>query len=339
MAVVKADAYGHGAVRVSRVALKGGADCVGVALPEEGAELRESGIDSPIYVLSEPFPKSIPLLLKYDLIPTIYSRNFLIQLLREAQKESRKVRVHLKVDTGMNRVGVNFKKALSFIEEISKTPALVLEGVFTHFASADDPSSNFTQVQIERFKGVVERAKKVKKDMIFHAANSAATILFPSSHFDMVRVGISIYGLHPSAATQGKISLIPALSWKAKIAYLKEVDEGEGISYGHTFHTERKSLIATLPLGYADGFNRKLSNRAYVLVKGKKCRVVGAVCMDQFMVDVTDVNGVKEGDEVVIIGKQGGEEITATEMASWLETINYEVVCSISKRVPRVYRG
>jgi alanine racemase len=337
MAVVKADAYGHGAVRVSRAALKGGADCLGVALPEEGAELRESGIDSPIYVLSEPFPESIPLLLEYDLIPTVYSRNFLIQLSRGAQKEDRKVRVHLKVDTGMNRVGVNFKKAPSFIEEILKTPHVALEGIFTHFASADDPGSNFTQIQIERFKDVVKRAKKIKKDMIFHAANSAAVILFPSSHFDMVRVGISIYGLHPSPATHGKISLIPALSWKAKIAYLKEVNKGEGISYGHTFYTEKKSLIATLPLGYADGFNRKLSNRAHVLVKGKRCRVVGTVCMDQFMVDVTDVNRVKEGDEVVIIGKQGKEEITAAEVASWLETINYEVVCSISRRVPRVY--
>ncbi len=337
MAVVKADAYGHGAVRVSRAALKGEADCLGVALPEEGAELRESGIDSPIHVLSEPFPESISLLLEYDLIPTVYSRNFLIQLSQEAQKEDRKARVHLKVDTGMNRVGVNFKEAPSFIEEVLKTPHVALEGIFTHFASADDPSSNFTQIQIERFKGVIKRVKKIKKDIIFHAANSAAVILFPSSHFDMVRVGISIYGLHPSPATHGKISLIPALSWKAKIAYLKEVNRGEGISYGHTFYTEKKSLIATLPLGYADGFNRKLSNRAHVLVKGKRCRVVGTVCMDQFMVDVTDVNRVKEGDEVVIIGKQGEEEITATEVASWLETINYEVVCSISRRVPRVY--
>jgi alanine racemase len=338
MAVVKADAYGHGAVRVSRAALEGGADCLGVALPEEGAELRESGIDSSIYVLSEPFPESIPLLLEYDLIPTVYSRNFLIQLSREAQKEEKKVKIHLKVDTGMNRVGVNFKKALPFIEEVLKTPHVALEGVFTHFASADDPSSDFTQVQIERFRGVIEGVRRMKKNVIFHAANSAAAILFPSSHFDMVRVGISIYGLHPSPATQGKISLIPALSWKAKIAYLKEVNRGEGISYGHTFHTEKRSLIATLPLGYADGFNRKLSNRAHVLVKGKRCRVVGTVCMDQFMVDVTDVDRVKEGDEVVIIGRQGKEEITATEMASWLETINYEIVCSISKRVPRVYR-
>jgi alanine racemase len=338
MVVVKADAYGHGALRVSQAALEGGADCLGVALPEEGAELRESGIDSPIYLLSEPFPESIPLLLKYDLTPTVYSRNFLVQLSREAQKKSREVRVHLKVDTGMNRVGVNFRKALSFIEEVLKTPAIALEGVFTHFASADDLSSNFTQVQIERFKGVVEGAEKMKKDMIFHAANSAAAILFPSSHFDMVRMGISVYGLYPSSAAQEKISLIPALSWKAKIAYLKEVEKGEGISYGHTFHTPRKSLIATLPLGYADGFNRRLSNRAHVLVKGRRCRVVGTVCMDQFMVDVTDVDKVKEGEEVVIIGKQGEEEITATEMASWLETINYEVVCSISKRVPRVYR-
>jgi alanine racemase len=337
MAVVKADAYGHGAFKVSQAALESGADCLGVALPEEGVELRESGIKSPIYLLSEPFPESIPLLLRYDLTSTVYTESFLLELSKEAQRRNKAAKVHLKVDTGMNRVGVNFKKATFFVEEVLKTPGLILEGVFTHFALADDPNSDFTQVQIERFKNVMREVRRRKKEVIFHAANSAATILFPSSHFDMVRVGISIYGLYPSQATQEKITLFSALSWKAKIAYLKEVGEGEGISYGHTFYTERKSLIATLPLGYADGFNRKLSNRAQVLVKGKRCRVVGTVCMDQFMVDVTSVSGVSEGEEVVIIGKQGKEEITVTEMASWLGTINYEVVCSISKRVPRVY--
>ena len=338
MAVVKADGYGHGAVRVSQIALEGGADCLGVAFAEEGAELRERGIDAPIYILSEPFVEAIPLILEYDLVPAVYTEKFLQALSREARRRESSARVHFKVDTGMNRVGVHYQKALPFLEKIFETPAIVLEGVFTHFARADEPDCDFTLIQTERFKRIVERVREVKKDVLVHAANTAATVLFPETHFDMVRIGIGLYGLHPSPFTEGRISLEPALSWRTRIAYLKEVEKGEGISYGHTFKTKEKSLIATLPLGYADGFRRVLSNQGEVLVRGKRCPVVGTVCMDQFLVDVTEVGNVSIGEEVVLIGKQGGEEITATEVAEKLGTINYEVVCSIGKRVPRIYK-
>ncbi len=243
--------------------------------------------------------------------------------------------MRLKGDTGMNRIGVPPEAALDLINYISFRPNSDLEGIFTHFAKADDPSSDLTVVQLERFKKAISALGRDGRP-ILHSANSAATFLFPQAHLDMVRVGISIYGLHPSRATAGRVDLKPAFSLKAKPTFVKEVPPGSGISYGHTVITDKRTAIVTVPLGYGDGYSRRLSNLAEVLIGGRRCRVVGNICMDQLMVDVGP-EASSEIDEVVLIGEQDGEKVTADEVADLLGTINYEVVCSINRRVPRVY--
>lgn len=335
MAVVKADGYGHGAVPVAKAAIRAGADWLGVALPEEGTELRESGIRAPILVLSEPSPAAASLILEYDLSTAVCSHELIDVLDKEAARLGRIAKMHLKVDTGMNRIGVPPEIALDLVDHISFRPNSDLEGIFTHFAKADDPSSDLTAAQFERFEGVISALGQDGRP-ILHSANSAATFLFPQTHLDMVRVGISIYGLHPSRATQGRIDLKPAFSLKAMPTFVKEVPPGSGISYGHTKITDGRTTIATVPLGYGDGYSRRLSNLAEVLIGGRRCPVVGNVCMDQLMVDMGPGVGPKTG-EVVLIGEQGGEKITVDEIADLLGTINYEVVCSINRRVPRVY--
>lgn len=340
MAVVKANAYGHGAVPVSKVLVQAGVERLGVALVEEGIELCEAGVSVPIHLLVEPQLEEVPRVLEYGLIPTVYSWPLAEALSGEARQRGREVKVHLKVDTGMNRVGVPFEKAPYFIEKVASLSNLQIEGVFTHFARADEPESNCTLSQLERFQSVLDKlAAKGLLPPLRHAANSAASILFPKSRLEMVRVGLALYGLHPSSATQAKVDLKPVLSWKARIGFLKEVPAGEGVSYGHSFTTKRSTKIATLNLGYADGYSRLLSDRSEVLIKGKRCPVVGRVCMDQIMVDVTDLPTVSLEDEVVIVGTQGNETVSVDELAQIMETINYEVACGISSRVPRFFVG
>ncbi len=337
MAVVKANAYGHGAVEVARVALEGGAERLGVVMVEEALELKEAGITQPIHLLAEPPVAAIPLIVKEDIIPAVYSLAFIRALNREAAKAEKRQKVHVKLDTGMNRVGLPIEQVENFFSEITSLSNLEVEGIFTHFALADNPQSDFTLIQLERFLKAVKKIEAYTIIPLKHVANSGAAIFFPQTHLDMVRVGIALYGLHPSRASKGKINLKPALSWKTKISYLKTVPAGQGISYGHSFVTNVETRIATLPVGYADGYTRLLSNRCHVLIKGKRCPAIGTICMDQFMVDVTSVNGVEAGDEVVLIGKQGNEEITADELAEILGTINYEIVCKIDSRIPRIY--
>jgi len=340
MAVVKADAYGHGVVPVAKATIEAGADRLAVALPEEGVELREAGFKVPIQVFGEILPLQAFLYIDYDLLPTI-SRIETAQKINElARKKGIIKKVHLNIDTGMGRIGVFPDRALEFVEEILNLPNLEIEGLMTHFSKADEKDKEYTRQQVDKFNFVVQKLEEHNiKVPIKQLANSATIIDLPDLKLDMVRPGIMTYGLRPSPEVDQHFPLKPALSWKAKIVYLKDVPADYGISYGATYITQKKTKIATIPLGYADGFSRHLSNKGEVLIGGKRAVVSGRVCMDQFMVDVTHISGVKVGDEVVIIGKQASDEITATEIADKIGTINYEITCAISKRVPRIYRN
>ncbi|MCL5291581.1 MAG: alanine racemase [Actinobacteria bacterium] len=335
MAVVKADGYGHGALPVARAAVEAGADWLGVALTEEGIELRKDGVDAPVLILAEPPPSAAAQIIEYDLSATVCSYEFIEALDKEAARRGKVARLHLKIDTGMNRTGVPASSAIDLVKAVQMLPNTRLEGMFTHFAKAEDPASDLTDLQMDRFEGVLSLLPK-EIDPIIHAANSAATFLSPRTHLDMVRVGISLYGLHPSPATFGRIDIQPALSLKARASFIKELAPGEGVSYGHTRLTEKPTTIITIPMGYGDGYTRRFSNIADVLIGGRRCRIIGNVCMDQFMVEGGQDEYFPE-DEIVLIGRQGDERITADELADLLGTINYEIVCMINKRVPRIY--
>jgi alanine racemase len=340
MAVVKAHAYGHGAVPVSRTALANGADYLGVAIVAEAQELRIAGIDAPILVLGYTPPEQAPEAIELNLAQTVYTMEAAEAISMAAVKLRKKAKIHIKIDTGMGRLGfLTDLKTPSEILKIAGLPGLDIEGLFTHFAVADAREKSFTREQYEKFLEVSSEIEKFGLEIpIKHAANSAAIIDLPDMHLDMVRAGVSIYGLYPSEEVmKDKIDLKPALSLKARVSYVKKVKAGTGVSYGRTFITDRDTTIATIPVGYADGYTRLLSHKAMVIIRGQKVPVLGTVCMDQFMVDVTAVPDVKIGDEVVLIGQQGGQSITADELARLIGTINYEIVCMISDRVPRIY--
>jgi len=334
LAVVKADGYGHGAKMVSNAALKNGADQLGVALVEEGAALREAGITAPIQILGEIPDSAAALVINHNLIPTVCSLRAAESLSKAASQTGVVVRAQIKVDTGMNRLGFFPEEVLPFLKRVRELPNLEIEGIFTHFAMADRPESLYTVKQFNKFKDLFSSLPD--RSLLKHAANSAATILFPETHLDMVRIGISLYGLHASSATKTKATLFPALQLKTKISSVKKLGTGEGVSYGLTYKASRPTKIALLPLGYGDGYTRLLSNKSQVLIRGRRFPVAGTICMDQLMVDVGQ-SDIKPGEEAVLIGKQGNQEITVDEIAGILGTINYEVVCMINKRVPRIY--
>lgn len=339
MAVVKANGYGHGAVPVARAALEAGANWLGVALVEEGVELRQAGIKSPIQILSEPPSTAARLAVENELIPTVCSKEVAEAISAAAQKGGQKAKIHVKVDTGMNRIGIYPEQVTSFIKYLNSLPSVEVEGLFTHFAVANHPENPYTEEQLSKFKRVLEKLDR--EDLtpsLKHAANSAATIFFPSAHLDMVRIGIAMYGLYPSPASRERVSLRPALQLKAKVSFVKELPAGQGVSYGLTYRSQEPTQIATLPLGYGDGYSRLLSNKSEVLIGGQRRPVVGNVCMDQLMVDI-GAEKVKVGDEAVLIGQQQAQEISVEELAEILGTINYEVVCNLSPRVPRVYKN
>lgn len=337
MAVVKADAYGHGAVEVARATLEEGASFLGVATIEEALALRRAGFKAPILLLSPPPPEAAGSVVEQDIAAAIFSLPQAEALAREAFREKKVAKVHIKVDTGMGRIGLRGdEEVLSFCRKIAKWP-LFIEGIFTHFACADEVEKAKTALQLEGFLHIIKKLEEEGLNIpLKHAANSAATLEYPPSHLDMVRVGIALYGYHPRPGASG-INLKPALTWKAKITQVKRVPPGTPISYGWTYKSSREEIIATVPVGYADGYRRALSNRGWVLVEGKKVPVVGRVCMDQFMIRLEEE--VAPGTEVILLGRQGEEAITADEMASWLDTISYEVLTSIGYRVPRVYKN
>lgn len=336
MAVVKADGYGHGAVRVARVALASGADSLAVAIPEEGRELREAGIEVPILVLGLIQPDEAYKVVESRLEQTVSSMELLRALDQEAQEASVRVRVHVKVDTGMSRIGVQPEDAVAFVQAARRLENLTLYGLYSHFASADERDKSFSLQQLNRFNSVVEKLAEAglhipKK----HMANSAAILDIPESYYDVVRPGIIIYGAYPSGEVQRSIDLKPAMTLKTRITELKVVPPGIAVSYGRTYTTGRQATVATLPIGYADGYNRRLSNRAEVWVNGSRAPVIGRVCMDMCMIDVSGVGEVWPGDDVVLFG----DDIPVEEVAEIIGTINYEVLCAVSKRVPRVYVG
>jgi len=334
MAVVKANGYGHGAEPVARAALAAGATWLGVALVEEGIRLRDAGIVAPILVLTQFPPGSEGAALGAGLTPTVYTSKGLARL--AAAAAGRSIGVHVKVDTGMHRVGLDPARAVEFVADATRM-GLEIEGLWTHFAASEELGDPFTGLQLERFADVVASVRSAGvRPRYLHAANSAAAMAVPASHFDIVRLGLAIYGLPPAAGLPGAGALRPAMRWTSKVAAVRRLPAGERISYGLRYRLDRVSTIATVPVGYADGYSRLLSETGEVLIGGRRRRIAGTVTMDQLMVDCGD-DPVAEGDDVVLMGRQGDEEITAEELAARIGTANYEVVCQVSERVPRRY--
>jgi alanine racemase len=339
-AVVKADGYGHGAVAVGTAALDAGATWLAVALIEEGAVLREAGITAPILVLSEPRPADFDQAVHHDLRLTVYTAEGVEAAATAAAAAGRPSQVHLKVNTGMNRVGARPEEIVDLARRVRRRPELELEALWTHCAVADEPGNPFTGQQLDRFDEVVARLDdEGLRPRLRHVANSAAAIAHPRARYDLVRVGIAVYGIAAAPARAGRGDPRPALRLAAEVSLVKRVRAGERVSYGLRHEFGRDTTVATVPIGYADGVPRRLSSvGGHVLIAGRCHPIVGVVTMDQLMVDVGDT-GVAVGDEVVLIGSQGGAAITAEDWAGPLDTIAYEVVCGIGPRVPRLYRG
>lgn len=347
MGVVKADAYGHGDGFVSRALQDAGFDWFGVSNIEEAISLRSEGIEKPILILGYTPVDTVKLMEEHKLTQALVGMDYAEALQREAEKAGVVVNVHVKLDTGMTRVGFqvdeeNFDESLKDIIEVSKMPNLHLTGIFTHHAVADayqDDNPRFTEMQFTRFNKMVVALKDSGVEVgICHCANSATTIAYPEKHLGMCRSGIITYGMLPSGECKGMIDIKPLMTLKTTIGLVKEVKAGSQLSYGRTYTAETDRVIATVPIGYADGYSRALSNKARMLVNGHFVPVVGRVCMDQIMLDVTGIPDVKMGDEVVVFGRQGEQVLPIEELAEILGTINYELTCVITKRVPRIYK-
>lgn len=337
MAVVKADGYGHGAIKVAYTALNNGADWLGVACLNEALALRAAGIEAPILILGYTPPWQAQQVVEHGIDATVFNLEPAQALGRAAAALGRTARVHVKVDTGMGRLGLLPEDTVPFVEALAAVPGLAVQGIFTHFAMADSADRSHCNEQWRRFKGLLaELARRGLRPPLAHAANSAATLTMPEAHLDMVRVGVALYGLSPSADVPCPPGFRPALAFKTQVSQVKTVPAGSCVSYGCTYRTARESRLAVIPVGYADGFRRAPQHWGEVLVRGRRAPIVGRVCMDQTIIDVTDIPGVRQGDEVVLIGSQGEERITADEVAARLGTINYEVVSEILARVPRV---
>jgi alanine racemase len=337
MAVVKANAYGHGAELLATVALQEGASWLAVARCQEGMTLRQHGIEAPILLLGPVWPEEVAALVAYRLTPVLGSIDDAQHLNREAERQGQCYPVHVKVDTGMGRLGLSPERMLAFFDALPTWRNLQLEGMMTHLATADLVDDGRVQEQLRRFCQVLQAC--TARDLALryvHTANSAALYRYPHSHGTLVRCGIALYGSHPFEAPEAAV-LQPVLTWKTRLARVQEMPAGCGISYGHSFVTQRPSRVGTLPVGYADGLCRRLSNVGEVLVQGQRAPLVGQVSMDMCMIDLTEVPQASVGDEVVLIGIQGGERITADEMAARCGCIPYEVFCAISHRVPRRY--
>ncbi|GAB4573746.1 MAG: alanine racemase [Anaerolineae bacterium] len=339
MAVVKANAYGHGAVPVALTALAAGAARLAVARAAEGLALRAAGITAPILVLGYTLPQEVPDALRAGLTLTVTERDVAQRVAETAQTLGHAVAVHVKLDTGMGRYGLLPDEAPEFITWLAGLPGIKLEGVFTHFAVADLADKAYTRQQFAHYVAVLDALRGQGIDVpLRHVANSAATLDLPEMHLDAVRLGIALYGLRPSSEVSPAVDLHPALALKSHVARVRTLPAGASISYGRTFITPRAMPVALVPVGYGDGYHRLLSNRGQVLINGRRCPIVGRVCMDQFVVDISGAGSVAVGDEVVLIGTQGGAAITADEVAAWAETINYEVVTALTARLPRSYR-
>jgi alanine racemase len=339
MAVVKGNAYGHDILEVSPVVLENGATRLAVARLEEAIFLRKAGITVPILVLGLPLKQQTEFLVSYDITPAVCEFEIIEKLSESAVQMNKMTKIHLKVDTGMGRIGIFPYDVLRFIKRMKALKNVEIEGIFTHFSVADEKDKFYTEEQFRKFIEILTILEKEGiKIPIKHVGNSATLLDLPHMWLDMVRPGIAIYGLYPSKEVKKTINLIPAQQFKTKIVFIKELPLGESISYGRTYITKRRMRVASLPVGYADGYNRLLSNQGEVLVRGQRVPIIGRVCMDQCVIDVTNLTQVEIGDEVVLWGRQGEEMITVEEIAQKIRTINYEIVhMPDKKRVPKLF--
>lgn len=338
MAVVKADAYGHGSVKVSQM-LESMTDYFAVSVIEEATVLRENGIKKPILILTYTSPAQFEKLINYDLIATIYSYEDAVKLSEAAKRLGEEAVMHIAVDTGMERIGFkDTDESADTVKRITQLPSVKVEGLFSHLACADSKDKSSANAQIKRFDSFIEKLESRGVDIpVKHICNSAAAIDF-DNHYDLVRLGISLYGLYPSEEVdKNKVSLKPAMEVLSHVIHVKEVEAGTGIGYGHAYITPENRKIATVCIGYADGYSRAYSNNGVVLINGKRAPVVGKVCMDQIMVDVTHIDDVKTGDLAVIMGESMGERISAEELGALADSFNYEIICTFMPRVSRFY--
>lgn len=341
MVIIKADAYGHGAVPLAKaIGDSGRIDAYGVAIIEEAVELREAGITKPMLILGYTPEEQYDLVVAYEVAQTVFQYEMAEALSREAVRQGKTAKIHIKVDTGMTRIGFyDNEESIEVIKRITELPNLEIEGLFSHFACADESEKSSTIGQLERYIRFINRLEEENIHIpVKHIANSAGIIEFPQAYFNMVRCGIVTYGIYPSdMVNKEEIKLIPAMELKTHVIYVKDVEAGVGISYGATYVTDRKRRIATIPVGYADGYSRNLSNHGKVIIHGHYAPIVGRICMDQFMVDVTELPEVKQGDPVTLLGREGDSCILAEELAEWSHSFAYELVCTVGKRIPRVY--
>ncbi len=339
MAVIKADGYGHGAVPVART-LEDVADAYGVAILEEGVELRKAGVTKPILILGyTPEPLYEPMI-RYDIATAVFTREMAEKISQTAVQMGSTARIHIKLDTGMSRIGFALdEKSLEDIRWITRLAGISIEGCFTHFARMDEKDKTWSRRQFDRYQEFTGRLEEAGVDLpIKHVANSAAIIDMPEVGLDMVRDGIAVYGMYPSAEVeQERLPLRPAMEIRAYVSFVKTLQAGVQISYGGTYTTERETRVATVPVGYADGYPRALSGKGCVLIHGRRAPILGRICMDQFMVDVTDIPGVIQGDTVTLVGRDGEGYISIEEVADMSYSFNYEFVCDVGKRIPRVY--
>ena len=347
MAVVKANGYGHGAVPVAEKALDNGASRLAVHRMQEGVELRQAGITAPVLIMGYTLPAQAETIVRWNLTPTVNTLEQAQALSNSASHQGKVLPIHVKVDTGMGRFGLLPGEVVDFVQAMSQLPGLFIEGIYTHFALADAADKAYTLQQFEIYLEVVKKLEEAGFTIpIKHAANCAATLDLPETHLDMVRCGIALYGLRPSSEVEPTIPLRPAMTLKSRLARVRTLPPGSSISYGCTYTTSEPTRVALVPFGYGDGYHRLISNRGQVLIRGQRAPIVGRVCMDQFVVKVSHIPDVQQDDEVVLLGRQGDpvlgiqdkcDEISAEEVATWAETINYEVTASILPRVTRVY--
>jgi len=339
MAVVKANAYGHGLIESAKILEKSGADYFGVALVEEGIALRQSGITKPILVFGAVFPEQIGLFLQHNLEITAASVDKLKAINQVAQSASKQAIVHLKIDTGMERVGIHDYSSPKFALALKECPNCIIKGVYSHFARSEEKDLSFTRVQLERFQKCLLYFKEAGIEIpIKHIANSGGLLQLPEAHLDLVRCGICLYGLAPTRELSRKLDLRPVMSLHSKVAYFKVVQPGATVSYGGTWQAKKQTRVVTVPLGYGDGYSRRLSNHGSVLIRGERYPIIGNVCMDQMMVDIGEGTAYN-GDEVVLIGKQGEQEISIFDIAEQIGTDPRDVMVSANERIPRVYLG
>lgn len=345
MSIIKADAYGHGFFQVATTLAKNGVDAFGVATADEAIQLRNSGFKTPILIIGVTCDDDLEMLISNDIMLVVFNKEFAMQISDVATKVSKKAKIHIKLDTGMSRIGFvctddkSIKESSDCISDIAKLPNIEIDGIFSHFSTADDENPEFTDIQYERFIKTVDFLKENGINIPNkHICNSAGIINHKKYHLDMVRCGIITYGLSPNPDMNIEgLNLIPAMEFKSTVINVKTVGSDSPVSYGGNYIAKAGSKIATVAIGYADGYSRALSGKAQVLINGKKANIVGNICMDQMMVDVTDIDDIKIGDEVILFGTDGNNTITIESVADIMNTINYEIVCTVGKRVPRVY--